>query len=216
HGRIPRRAQAELAAVPQEKKIFTVHGPYPVIRQLLRARGWVERKLPLNHKQLKQQPADQSKQQPDRGASGGDDELGEAVLNPPGGAQPSLGTAEPLMGAPWLTPARSLPQSFLVQDQVPNFLWTIRLSSVDRELLARIEVVNRYPRLAALCTKVGGLCQSLQNLSWFEQVDFNTFFPRCYRLGFKDEKEAFIGEPEAAALLSPLMLQSSLVLCRTG
>lgn len=58
-------------------------------------------------------------------------------------------------GAPWLTLVHSLPQSFLVQDQVPNFLWTIRLSSIDQELLRRIEVVNRYPRLSALCTKVG-------------------------------------------------------------
>lgn len=59
------------------------------------------------------------------------------------------------MGAPYLTLAHSLPQSFLVQDQVPNFLWTIHLGNIDRELLPRIEVVNRFPRLNALCTKVG-------------------------------------------------------------
>ncbi|XP_030802466.1 tubulin monoglycylase TTLL3-like [Camarhynchus parvulus] len=228
-----RKARLRVEKAIKEKKIFTVHGPYPVIRRLLRARGWVERKLPLNRKQLKQQPADQSKQQLDKGASGGGDEQGEAVLNPPGGAQPSLGTAEPLQH-PCCTAHNKENDgerededekedkeqcsedsedihdlmSFLVQDQVPNFLWTIRLSSVDQELLARIEVVNRYPRLAALCTKEG-LCQSLQNLSWFEQVDFNTFFPRCYRLGFKDETEAFIDDfcLTAARSLLKLALQ---------
>ncbi|XP_066403880.1 tubulin tyrosine ligase 3-like [Molothrus aeneus] len=228
-----RKARLRVEKAIKEKKIFTVHGPYPVIRRLLRARGWVERKLPLNRKQLKQQPADQSKQQLDKGASGGGDEQGEAVLNPPGGAQPSLGTAEPLQH-PCCTALDKENEgkrededekedkeqssedsedihdlmSFLVQDQVPNFLWTIRLSSVDQELLPRIEVVNRYPRLAALCTKEG-LCQSLQNLSWFEQVDFNTFFPRCYRLGFKDEKEAFIDDfcLTAARSLLKLALQ---------
>ncbi|XP_071291644.1 tubulin tyrosine ligase 3-like [Agelaius tricolor] len=228
-----RKARLRVEKAIKEKKIFTVHGPYPVIRRLLRARGWVERKLPLNRKQLKQKPADQSKQQLDKGASGGGDEQGETVLNPPGGAQPSLGTAEPLQHPCCTAHGKENEgerededekedkeqssedsedihdlMSFLVQDQVPNFLWTIRLSSVDQELLPRIEVVNRYPRLAALCTKEG-LCQSLQNLSWFEQVDFNTFFPRCYRLGFKDEKEAFIDDfcLTAARSLLKLALQ---------
>ncbi|XP_041329858.1 tubulin monoglycylase TTLL3-like [Pyrgilauda ruficollis] len=210
-----RKARLRVEKAIKEKKIFTVHGPYPVIRRLLRARGWVERKLPLNGKQLKQQPGDQRKQQQEKRASGGGDEQGEAVLNPRGGAQPSSGTAEPLQQPCCTAHDKENREerededkeedqeqcsedsedihdlmSFLVQDQVPNFLWTIRLSSVDQELLPRIEVVNRYPRLAALCTKEG-LCQNLQNLSWFEQIDFNTFFPRCYRLGFRDEEEAF-------------------------
>ncbi|NWR41380.1 TTLL3 monoglycylase, partial [Regulus satrapa] len=202
-----------LSSLPslQEKKIFAVQGPYPIIRHLLRARGWVERKLSRHGRQLKQQ-------QLEKRASGGGDER-EAALKPRGGAQPFPGTSEPLHHPrPRDTENEGGREdedhnedeeqcsedsddihdlmSYLVQDQVPNFLWTIRLSHIDQKLLPRIEVVNRYPRLSALCTKEG-LCQSLQNLLWFEQVDFNTFFPRCYRLGL-DEEEAFIGEPGAA------------------
>ncbi|NWR20163.1 TTLL3 monoglycylase, partial [Emberiza fucata] len=226
-----RKARLRVEKAIKERKIFTVHGPYPVIRRLLRARGWVERKLPLNGKQLKQQPADQSKQQLDKGASGGGDEQGEAESE---GEREDEDEKEDKEQCSEDSEDIHDLMSFLVQDQVPNFLWTIRLSSVDRELLPRIEVVNRYPRLAALCTKVGargprggdtrgagvqkemtsfskqeGLCQSLQNLSWFEQVDFNTFFPRCYRLGFRDEKEAFIDDfcLTAARSLLKLALQ---------
>ncbi|NXP57445.1 TTLL3 monoglycylase, partial [Chloropsis cyanopogon] len=223
-----RKARLRVEKAIKEKKIFAVQGPYPVIRRLLRARGWVERKLPRNGRQPKQQPGDQKKQQLEERASGGGEEQGAAALSPRGEAQPSSGTTEP--------PLHPRPRdkenkgerededkkedkegcsedsddihelmSFLVQDQVPNFLWTIRLSSIDQELLPRIEVVNRYPRLSALCTKEG-LCQSLQNLLWFEQVDFNTFFPRCYRLGIMDEQEAFIEDFRLTAARSLLRL----------
>ncbi|NXA68613.1 TTLL3 monoglycylase, partial [Mohoua ochrocephala] len=250
-----RKAKLHVEKAIKEKKIFAVQGPYPVIRRLLRARGWVERKLPRNGKQPKQQPGSQKKRQLEKKASGGDGgELEEAVLNPRDGAQPSPGTSEPLHHPrPHKKKNKGEGEdedkkedkkqrsedsddihdlmSFLVQDQVPNFLWTIRLSIIDQELLQRIEVVNRYPRLHALCTKVGaqrprgggtrgggvqhgltsfskqeGLCQSLQNLSWFEQVDLNTFFPRCYRLGNMEEQEAFIEDFRLTAARSLLKL----------
>ncbi|NWV19924.1 TTLL3 monoglycylase, partial [Origma solitaria] len=211
----------------QEKKIFSVHGPYPIIRRLLRARGWVERKLPSYETQRKQQMGDQKKQQLEKRASGGGDELREAVLNPRGSAQPSPGTAAMQHPQPRNKENKGQGEdegkredkeqcnedsddihdlmSFLVQDQVPNFLWTTRLRSIDSELLQKIEVVNRYPRMHALSTKEG-LCQSLQKLSWFEQVDLNTFFPRCYRLGIVEEQEAFIEDFRLTAARSLLKL----------
>ncbi|NXM05675.1 TTLL3 monoglycylase, partial [Tyrannus savana] len=202
----------------QEKKIFAVQGPYPVIRSLLRARGWVERKLPRGGRRLKQQLGGQKKQQLETEPSDDGDEQGEAVLNPRGGAQPSLGATEPLH-YPWphdeeVEEEEEVDEdsdkihdlmSYLVRDQVPNFLWTIRLSSIDHELLQRIEVVNRYHWVHALSTKEG-LCLSLQNLPWFEQADPNTFFPRCYRLGTTEEREAFIEDFHLTAARSLLKL----------
>ncbi|NXS31431.1 TTLL3 monoglycylase, partial [Pomatostomus ruficeps] len=183
-----KKAKLHVEKAIKEKKIFAVQGPYPVIRRLLRARGWVERKLPCNGRQQKQQLGDQKKQQLEKRAIGGGDEQGKAVLNPHGEDEDKKEDKE--QGNEDSDDIHNL-MSFLVQDQVPNFLWTIRLSTIDAELLQKIEMVNRYPRVHALCTKEG-LCQSLQNLSWFEQVDLNTFFPRCYRLGIMEEQEAFI------------------------
>ncbi|NWY39484.1 TTLL3 monoglycylase, partial [Sylvia atricapilla] len=233
-----RKARLHVEKAIKEKKIFAVQGPYPIIRHLLRARGWVERKLPRKSRQLKQQPGDQKKQQLEKRAGRGGDKQRKAVPNPRGGAQPSLDTTEPLQH-PLPRGKRNEGEaededkkedkeqcsehsddihdlmSFLVQDQVPNFLWTIRLGNIDQELLPRIEMVNRFPRLNALCTKEG-LCQSLQNLPWFEQVDLNTFFPRCYRLGLMGEQEAFIEDFRLTAARSLLKLALQKVGDRPG
>ncbi|NXB68080.1 TTLL3 monoglycylase, partial [Struthidea cinerea] len=198
-----RRAKLHVEKAIKEKKIFAVQGPYPVIRHLLRARGWVERKLPRNDKQLKQQAGNQKKRQVEKRASGG----GEPLHHPEPRNKKNKAEGEDEDKEQCNEDSDDIHDlmSFLVQDQVPNFLWTIRLSTVDQELLQRIEVVNRYPRLHALCTKEG-LCQSLQNLSWFEQVDLNTFFPRCYRLGIMEEQEAFIEDFRLTAARNLLKL----------
>ncbi|NWU26929.1 TTLL3 monoglycylase, partial [Dyaphorophyia castanea] len=202
-----RRAKLHVEKAIKEKKIFAVQGPYPVIRHLLRARGWVERKLPFNGKQLKQQHGKQKKRQVEKRESGG----GEPLHHPQPHSKKNKGEGEDgdkkedkKQCSEDSDDIHDL-MSFLVQDQVPNFLWTIRLNTVDQELLQRIEVVNRYPRLHALCTKEG-LCESLQNLSWFDQVDLNTFFPRCYRLGNMEEQEAFIEDFRLTAARSLLKL----------
>ncbi|NXR67760.1 TTLL3 monoglycylase, partial [Rhadina sibilatrix] len=195
-----KKAKLRVEKAIKEKKIFAVQGPYPIIRRLLRARGWVERQLPHKSSQLKkQQPGNQRKQQLEKRAGGGGDKQEEAEPNPRESEDEDKEQCtedsddiHDLM-------------SYLVQDQVPNFLWTIRLGNVDQQLLPRIEVVNHFPRLYALCTKEG-LCQSLQHLPWFEQVDLNTFFPRCYRLGFMGEQEAFIEDFRLTAARSLLKL----------
>ena len=39
-----------------------------------------------------------------------------------------------------------------------------------------------------------GLCINMKNVTWFDNSDQDTFFPRCYRLSHDDDKAAFVGE----------------------
>ncbi|NWY63271.1 TTLL3 monoglycylase, partial [Chionis minor] len=156
----------------QEKKIFTVQGPYPVIRSLLRARGWVERKLP------------------------GVGKAGSGLEQHHGGQEKRLQEEEGDGDEQWEA-------SQLVRDQAPYFIWTNRCGAVDCRLLRQDQVVNHYARAGAFTTKEG-LCLNLRNLPWFDQADPDTFFPRCYRLGAADERQAFIEDFRLTAARSLL------------
>ncbi|NWT96307.1 TTLL3 monoglycylase, partial [Urocynchramus pylzowi] len=172
----------------QEKKIFAVQGPYPIIRRLLRARGWVERKLPRTGRQLEQHCADQNKQRLHTGPSNGGGrqrEEEEQCDEDPNGIHDLM--------------------SYLARNQLPNFIWTNFLEAIDCQLLQEDSMVNHYARVDAFTTKEG-LCLSLQNLPWIEQADPNTFFPRCYRLGTMDDREAFIEDFRLTAARSLLKL----------
>lgn len=47
------------------------------------------------------------------------------------------------------------PQSRLVRDQVPYFIWTTRGSAVQGLVLQPEQVVNHYGRVGSFTTKVG-------------------------------------------------------------
>ncbi|NXK20152.1 TTLL3 monoglycylase, partial [Arenaria interpres] len=161
----------------QEKKIFTVQGPYPVIRSLLRARGWVERKF--------------------HGAGKGTSEPLHSPLPPK--------EEEKEEEEQWDKDPETIHNlmSRLVRNQVPYFIWTNRCNAIDCRLLQQDQVVNHYARVGAFTTKEG-LCQNLRNLPWFDQADPDTFFPRCYRLRAVDERQAFIEDFRLTAARSLL------------
>lgn len=100
-----------------------VQGPYPIIRRELRARGWVERKLPGMGRQLEQHRGDQNKQRLETGPSNGGGRQREALLNPRGGAQPFLGPTDPLH-YPWLPAEKAEEQC----DENPNSIHDLMVS----------------------------------------------------------------------------------------
>ncbi|CAM4626620.1 unnamed protein product [Leuciscus chuanchicus] len=170
----------------KEKKVFSVKGPYPVIRAGLRARGWVERRLP-RPSFPRPRRHDPETEATDEGDSSDDDDLGYQERE----RDDEADDLYDLM-------------SRMVRNETPYFYWTTKRDSIDCRSLRKDQMTNHYAKAGSFTTKVG-LCVNLRNLQWFDEADPDTFFPRCYRLGAEDEKHAFIDDFRRTACTSLLL-----------
>ncbi|XP_043406454.1 tubulin monoglycylase TTLL3 isoform X14 [Chelonia mydas] len=169
-----KQARLHVERAVKQRKIFMLHGPYPVIRSLLRGRGWVEKKAPKVACRRERAPdgeEDGEGDDSDGAEEDEEDEEEEEQDDDPDGTYDLM--------------------SRLVRNQTPYFIWTNRRDAIDCRFLRKEQVMNHYAKAGSFTTKVG-LCLNLRNLPWFDQADADTFFPRCYRLGAEDEKHAFI------------------------
>ncbi|KAM6947935.1 tubulin monoglycylase TTLL3-like [Lycodopsis pacificus] len=168
------------------RKVFSVQGPYPVIRAALWARGWVERRLPHPVQRATHCHGNEEEH------GGGDDDGGavSADVTDEGEKKENLDDMYAVM-------------SRLVRNEATYFHWTTRRDYIDCRSLRNDQMINHYANSWTFTTKVG-LCVNLRNLQWFDTADPDTFFPRCYRLGAEDEKQAFIEDFRKTACTSLL------------
>ncbi|XP_062829817.1 tubulin monoglycylase TTLL3 isoform X2 [Anolis carolinensis] len=173
------------------RKIFMVHGPYPVIRRRLLGRGWVEKRFPkvtkvsVKRERIPDGERDEDGDDSDILYDDEEEEEDDDQRDDPDGTLSLM--------------------SRLVRNQTPYFIWTNRRDVIDCRFLRKDQMMNHYAKAGTFTTKVG-LCLNLRNLPWFDQADADTFFPRCYRLGASDEKHAFIEDFQLTAARSLLKL----------
>ncbi|KAJ8409000.1 hypothetical protein AAFF_G00240210 [Aldrovandia affinis] len=175
------KAKALVEKAVKQRKVFSIQGPYPVVRASLRARGWVEYRLPRPAPSVGWRQEDEGDDQDDST----DEDCSEEVERdyPPDDIYELM--------------------SRLVRNETVYFFWTMRRDTLDYRSLRKEQITNHYAKAGSFTTKVG-LCVNLRNLRWFDSADPDTFFPRCYRLGAEDEKHAFIEDFRRTACSSLL------------
>ncbi|XP_074260911.1 tubulin monoglycylase TTLL3 isoform X6 [Saimiri boliviensis] len=180
-------AKIHVERAVKQKKIFTIQGRYPVIRCLLRRRGWVEKKMVhcSGSTLLPLQKDPDSSVMGDSDTTEDEDEDEDEEFQPP-----QLFNFDDLLKFDDLDGTHSL-MSRMVRNETPYFIWTTRRDVLDYRFLSKDQMINHYARAGSFTTKVG-LCLNLRNLPWFDEADADSFFPRCYRLGAEDDKKAFI------------------------
>ncbi|KAJ8046689.1 Tubulin monoglycylase TTLL3 [Holothuria leucospilota] len=171
------------------KKIFMIQGPYPVVREGLRQRNWVEKqyKRMAPHKFKKKNDSDEDSDDCDDSDDGNDDNDNGCHGDSDDGDE-DVGDSDSICGM----------MSRMVRNITPTFIWTCRNGSIDFKFLRKDAIVNHFEKNGAFTTK-SGLCSHLRNLPWYDQVDPDTFFPRCYKICSEDEKIAFLEDYRLSA-----------------
>ncbi|KAK7940391.1 hypothetical protein WMY93_003717 [Mugilogobius chulae] len=177
-------AKALVEKAVKMHRIFSIHGPYPVIREALKSRGWVEKRLP--------RPLHKTSG-PSQGQDDDDGEDGPSAADAAAAEDEKEELRDDIDDL----------MSRMVRNEPTYFYWTTRRDSIDCHSLRKDQIINHYENAATFTTKVG-LCVNIRNLQWFDSADPDTFFPRCYVLGAEDEKHAFIVDFRRTACTSLL------------
>ncbi|XP_035242736.1 tubulin monoglycylase TTLL3-like isoform X2 [Anguilla anguilla] len=171
------------------RKVFSIHGPYPVVRAALRARGWVEHRMPRPGLLRRRRRGDEEGDRNDVDASDDDDDDDD--------------------DSPEEVEKEDDPDNMydlmsrMVRNEMTYFYWTTRRDTIDNRTLRKEQMTNHFAKAGTFTTKVG-LCVNLRSLQWYAAADPDSFFPRCYRLGAEDEKHAFIEDFRRTACTSLL------------
>ncbi|XP_048643048.1 tubulin monoglycylase TTLL3 isoform X4 [Marmota marmota marmota] len=193
-----RNAKIHVERAVKQKKIFMIQGRYPVIRYLLRRRGWVEKKM-IHPPGTTLMPSQKDLDSSMLGDSDTTEEgtwlssgLGSAYIEDEEEhyQQAQLFDLNGLLEFDDLDGTHAL-MSRMVRNETPYLIWTTRRDVMDCRFLSKDQMINHYVRAGSFTTKVG-LCLNLRNLPWFDEADADSFFPRCYCLGAEDDKKAFI------------------------
>ncbi|XP_072181816.1 uncharacterized protein [Diadema setosum] len=171
------------------RKIFTIQGPYPVVRASLRRRAWVEKQYRLMnpHKFKKKNNGE------DDSDSDDDDDIDDDNTCDDDNDDSMFDDTDGLYGI----------MSRIVRNSTPTFIWTVKKGSVDYRFLRKETIVNHFCKNGTFTTKVG-LCTNLKNLHWFNELDADVFFPRCYRICVDEEKDAFVDDYRLSAAIGVL------------
>uniref|UniRef100_A0A3P8QFL4 Tubulin tyrosine ligase-like family, member 3 n=1 Tax=Astatotilapia calliptera TaxID=8154 RepID=A0A3P8QFL4_ASTCA len=170
-----REARVVVDKAVKMHKVFSIQGRYPVIREGLRARGWVERCMVYSKRRVRRHQSSRNRTDSNYAVcSDRDDD--------------NSNDAEKEKDADRLHNVMSR----LVWNEMVYFYWTNRRKAINTKNLHKEQITNHFSKAGNLTTKTG-LCLNLRKLHWFDSADPDTFFPRCYRLAALDERHAFIG-----------------------
>ncbi|KAK2165303.1 hypothetical protein LSH36_52g05018 [Paralvinella palmiformis] len=188
----------------KNRKVFMIQGPYPAIRQSLRERGWVEKFYRMNlNNQPKKSPRAKKKQliASDTDDDNTDDDDDDSSDDDPNADDPNdHGCKIP----PWEEDNGIYGiMSRVVRNASPSFIWSVRRDVVDPKALKKDQILNHYGKAGSFTTKVG-LCVNMRNLTWFQEANPDSYFPRCYKFSQEEEKQAFIDDYRLTACINLL------------